>query len=61
MQIYDRWGKLTWETHDVNEFWDGTHIQTGKEVPQGAYTYQIDLTWYTGRYFNKLGTITIFR
>ena len=61
LQIYDRWGKLTWETHDVNEFWDGTHIQTGKEVPQGAYTYQIDLTWYTGRYFNKLGTITIFR
>jgi len=37
------------------------HRESGKEVPQGAYTYQIDLTWYTGREFSKLGTITIFR
>lgn len=61
LQIYDRWGKLTWETNDVTHFWDGTDMKTGKEVPQGAYTYQIDLNWYTGKYFTKLGTITIFR
>jgi len=61
LQIYDRWGKLVWETFDVNDFWNGMHRESGKEVPQGAYTYQIDLTWYTGREFSKLGTITIFR
>lgn len=61
LQIFDRWGKLTWETFDVNDFWDGTHRQSGKEVQQGAYTYSIDLQWYGGREFSKIGTITIFR
>jgi gliding motility-associated-like protein len=61
MQIYDRWGKLVWETFDVSEFWDGTHMTSRKEVQQGAYTYKINLVWYRGVSFNKLGTITIFR
>jgi gliding motility-associated-like protein len=61
MQIYDRWGKLVWETFDVSEFWDGTHMTSRKEVQQGAYTYKINLVWYRGVSFNKFGTITIFR
>ncbi|TNF31054.1 MAG: PKD domain-containing protein, partial [Bacteroidetes bacterium] len=61
IQIFDRWGKLAWETYDVNEFWNGTHIETGVDVPQGAYSYNIHLTWYTGKQFSKMGTITIFR
>ncbi|MCF8278152.1 MAG: gliding motility-associated C-terminal domain-containing protein [Flavobacteriales bacterium] len=61
LQIYDRWGKLIWETYDVTQFWDGKEMRSGKDVQQGAYSYQIDLTWYTGKQFSKLGTITIFR
>jgi hypothetical protein len=52
---------MVFETYDVKESWDGTDMKSGKPLPQGAYTYQIDLVWYRGRYFNKLGTITIFR
>lgn len=61
MQIFDRWGKLVFETYDVNESWDGTHRESGMPVKQGAYTYQIDLVWYRGAYYNKMGTITLFR
>lgn len=61
MRIYDRWGKLQWESFDVTEFWDGTQMKSGKELQQGAYSYQIDLTWYSGKVFNKMGTITIIR
>lgn len=61
VKIFDRWGKLQWETTDVNQFWDGTSLKSGKELPQGAYSYQIDLTWYTGKTFSKMGTITLFR
>ena len=61
MQIYDRWGQLVWETNDVKDSWDGTHGKTGKAMPHGAYSYDIDLVWYRGITFNKLGTITIFR
>jgi gliding motility-associated-like protein len=61
MVIYDRWGKLVWETFDVLDHWDGSHLESGEQVPHGAYAYSISLTWYTGRYFSKMGTITVIR
>ena len=33
--IFDRWGEIIWETHDVNAKWDGTYH--GRVVPAGAY------------------------
>lgn len=35
--IFDRWGELIWETHDVNSKWDGTY--NGKILPAGTYTW----------------------
>jgi len=61
MQIYDRWGKLVWQTNEVTDSWDGTHITTGMEVQQGAYTYTINLEWYRGVTFSRVGTITLIR
>jgi len=37
LMIFDRWGEMIWETHDVNSSWDGTYH--GKIVPTGAYTW----------------------
>ena len=39
LQVYNRWGELIWESHDVNAAWDGTY--NGTPVPQGAYTWVI--------------------
>lgn len=61
LQIFDRWGKLVFETYDATDYWDGTHMESGQPVPQGAYTYSIDLVWYRGTYFSRMGTITLFR
>ncbi len=61
MVVYDRWGKTVWETFDVNDFWDGIHMESGAPVQQGAYAYRVELTWYTGRFFSKMGTITVIR
>lgn len=35
--IFDRWGELVWETHDVNSTWDGTY--NGRIAPFGTYTW----------------------
>ncbi len=59
--IYDRWGKMVWETFDVKDHWDGSHMETGVQVQHGAYAYSLTLTWYTGRYFSKMGTVTVIR
>ncbi len=35
--IFNRWGEIIWETHDINSAWDGTYL--GKIVPTGTYTW----------------------
>lgn len=46
MFIYNRWGELVFESHDVTQGWDGTY--GGKIVGSGTYTWQIEFkTIYT--------------
>lgn len=37
--IYNRWGELLWESHDIEVGWDGTY--GGEIVPTGTYTWII--------------------
>jgi gliding motility-associated-like protein len=40
LYLYNRWGELIWESHDVNAGWDGTYFN-GKKCPDGVYTWKI--------------------
>ena len=40
LQIFNRWGEVIWESHDVNAAWDGTY--NGSPVPVGSYTWLIN-------------------
>lgn len=46
MFIYDRWGKLVWQTGNFSKKWDGTNMFTLKEVPAGTYVYLIKFREY---------------
>jgi len=39
LQIFNRWGEIIWESHDVNASWDGTYH--GQLVPHGTYTWTV--------------------
>lgn len=39
--IYDRWGELIFESHDMDVGWDGTYANQNYSVQQGAYTWKI--------------------
>lgn len=41
MFIYDRWGKMVWQTGNFSKKWDGTNMFSGKDVPVGTYVYLI--------------------
>lgn len=62
VQIYDRWGKLIWQTDNPEKFWDGTMRSSGKDVKQGMYVYV-----FTLKKFNTFepkiikGTVTLYR
>jgi gliding motility-associated-like protein len=58
--IFDRWGEIIWETHDVNSAWDGTY--NGVKVREGAYTWVArvkDIYTDAKKTFN--GAITIIK
>ena len=37
--IFDRWGEIVWESHNLEQEWDGTYH--GKIVQSGAYNWTI--------------------
>jgi gliding motility-associated-like protein len=39
--IYNRWGHVIFETHDIERGWDGLFGEDGIPVPQGTYTFKI--------------------
>ncbi len=41
MLIFNRWGEVVYETHDVNVGWDGTYH--GMLAQEGVYSWKIDL------------------
>jgi len=40
VSIYNRWGKLVWQSNSYNNHWDGTNIE-GEPLPDGTYFYTI--------------------
>lgn len=59
--IYDRWGVLVAQSHDINRLWDGTY--RGQPAPEGTYFYLIEALLDTRdeRTFRKAGSLTLLR
>lgn len=58
--IYDRWGKLLFQTLKPNEPWDG-RAAGGDIVPPGVYVYLFRGRDAGGRQYNQRGTVTVMR
>ena len=43
MQIFNRWGRLVFQTNNPDILWDGTDMETKKRVPDGVYYYICDV------------------
>jgi len=41
LTLFDRWGEIIWESHNLSVGWDGTYGQDGLQVQDGVYTYKI--------------------
>lgn len=58
-KIYNRWGKVVFETNDRGRGWDGTF--KGTLQPQDVYTYTLDVEFTDGKKARKTGDITLIR
>ncbi|MCB0479979.1 MAG: gliding motility-associated C-terminal domain-containing protein [Flavobacteriales bacterium] len=39
--VFDRWGRLVYESIDYNDAWDGVVSTSGEKAPVGVYSYKI--------------------
>jgi gliding motility-associated-like protein len=58
-RIYNRWGKLVFETQDRRTGWDGTF--KGQLQPMDVYAYTLDVEFFDGQKLRKTGDITLIR
>ena len=60
MFIYNRWGEKVFESHDINQGWDGT--LNGIPQQMDVYVYKIEYTKvHLDKHFEKVGTVTLLR
>jgi len=60
--IYDRWGKLQFETDDINTLWNGTYMNSGKYSPQDVYTWVVFFKTHggTNHIYRFTGSVVLF-
>jgi len=60
IMVYDRWGKLLYQSGNLGFEWNGTDID-GQPLPEGVYPYVINAIDFLGRPVKTSGTITLYR
>ncbi|MEM7036743.1 MAG: gliding motility-associated C-terminal domain-containing protein, partial [Bacteroidota bacterium] len=59
IDIYDRWGKMVYQSDDMNFRWSGDF--GGQPMPEGVYTYVINAVEWGGETIRKAGSVTLTR
>jgi gliding motility-associated-like protein len=59
LQIYDRWGKMIFQSFTQNPGWNGEI--NGKPVPEGVYVYRLRVRGFDGVELSRNGSITLYR
>jgi hypothetical protein len=57
LKIFNRWGSQVWQGENVG--WDGQANSLKVEMPEGAYTYWIQIIFPNGRREERIGNVTV--
>jgi PKD repeat protein len=57
LQIFNRWGVLIYESHDLKRGWDG-YFGNGSLASQGVYVWKASGRFADGEYFDMVGDVT---
>ena len=59
IKIFDRWGKMLFESNDIKNGWDGRFH--GSILPQAVYTYRLSFKDNTDKRHTMYGKVTLLR
>jgi PKD repeat protein len=57
LQVFNRWGVLIFESHDINKPWNGYYQH--KLCQQGVYVWYVEGKYANGMPFKKVGDVTL--
>lgn len=61
MVVYNRWGRIVFESNSVSNTWDGTHFKSSEPCSEGVYFYILRLDNFEGMAFEQTGNVTLIR
>ncbi|MCB0762816.1 MAG: choice-of-anchor L domain-containing protein [Flavobacteriales bacterium] len=61
IRIFNRWGELVYQSYNLDDVWDGSHIGGEYFVPDGTYGYYVKATGVRLDGYEKSGSITVYR
>ena len=59
LKIFDKFGRVIFETNSIDNGWDGT--SNNKLAPCGVYIYKIYINYAQGEQLTETGSITLLR
>ena len=59
--IYDKWGKLVYETTDINTGWDGIRQDNGKVADNSSYSFIAKFVTYRNQLQKKTGSFLLLK
>jgi len=59
LQVYNRWGELLYDTHDINAGWDGSFRKSN--CPMDVYIWIVHYSGARGNALVKWGNVTLLR
>ena len=59
LSIFNRWGELLFETHDVNQGWNGYYRNA--MCVQDVYVWKVRGEYANGERFTKVGDVTLIQ
>ncbi|MFM9944464.1 MAG: PKD domain-containing protein [Bacteroidia bacterium] len=57
--IFNRWGEKIYESHNLNDQWDG--IYKGELAQMDAYVYEVQVTSFSNKLYKYSGTVILAR
>ncbi len=59
LQVFNRWGVLIFESHDIHTPWNGYY--QGELCPQGVYVWYCEGKYSNGKPFKMVGNVTLLQ
>jgi gliding motility-associated-like protein len=59
--VYNRWGRVVYDSVDIGQAWDGTHYKSGEDCSEGVYYYIVDIQNFAFNTYQLSGNLTLIR